>query len=60
MSVALVTGAVLYTPPSGFRNSSVDTRRSCNIKNVRLSDSNSRLSVASQALCPLSHCLAEY
>ena len=32
----------------------------CNIKNVRLSDSNSRLSSASQELCPLSHCRAAY
>ena len=32
----------------------------CNVKNVRLSDSNSRLSIASQALCPLSHCRAAY
>ena len=30
------------------------------IKNVRLSDSNSRLSIASQALCPLRHCRAAY
>ena len=27
---------------------------------MRLSDSNSRLSIASQALCPLSHCRAAY
>ena len=32
----------------------------CNIKNVRLSDSNLRLTIASQALCPLSHCRAAY
>ena len=32
----------------------------CNIKNVRLSDSNSLLSNASQALCPLSHYRAAY
>ena len=37
-----------------------NARFSCNIKNVRLSDSNSRLSIAKQALCPLSHCRAAY